>query len=138
MRYPNIALPDVNVASIQSYPAFDDLTLKTDSEGFVTLNANWDLTNQEGLGNWRISSVFTCALESNKCPLEAYERAKSFGHQIYFIYGIGSCLTNSKREKTARVVVFDGLKIKFQGKKFVVRPAANQNWHLEEIVEGAK
>lgn len=134
MKWDNMGIPDSQIEHIQEWPGYDVVTLATDSNGFVNLWDDMNLTNSKGLGNWKIGSVMSYALKSNECPIAAYEREKSLGFDVYYIIGLGTCISAHKQPKTARVAIHKGMKINFQGKQFTIEPANNDNWSLKEII----
>lgn len=82
---------------------------------------------------YTFGDVFTYALEYGECPLEALERAKGFGHKIYWLnpdpVALGTAVTEDKKRA---FLVNVGEKVKYAGKIFTVEAAPNDNLVLVE------
>ncbi len=116
-------------AVVQSFPAADIVRREADSKGFINLTADEVITDstEAGSGSWTIGSVVSAALSSGDCPLEAVERAKGFGHPLYFIFTNATCLSRSAQERATRILINEGDVVRFEGKLFIIESAANDN-----------
>ena len=86
---------------------------------------------------YTFGDVFSYALESGRCPLEALERAKGFGHNVYWLSQNPIVLSaRGVEEKEYAFSVNVGDQVKYAGKIFTVKKSANNNlvlidWGLE-------
>lgn len=116
---------------IKSFPAFDIFTRQADSYGRVNVSAGDQLI--DGSSTYYVSSVVSCALESNQCPIEAIEHAKTNNHQLYWIGTNPICISNSEIVKENMLQVdFDAI-YRLEGQAFKIVPANNGNLGLEWI-----
>ena len=77
--------------------------------------------------------VFSYALRSGKCPLEALEQAQGFGHEIYWLNQNPIVLSAYKtEEKEYAFSVNVGDQVKYAGKIFTIEKAPNDNLALIE------
>ena len=82
---------------------------------------------------YTFGDVFSSALGSGRCPLEALERAKGFGHKIYWLNQnpiVVSAYKTEEKEYAFSVNVGD--QVKYAGKIFKVEKAPNDNLALIE------
>jgi len=117
---------------VGSYPAYDVIN-NEDENGVIKLKAGDNLIKKNHLTKFKINSVMSYALEYNECPIKAYERAIELKQEVYFIFGLGSCLTSHKQKRKEYIEIYAGAKVYFQGKNFIVKKANNDNFNLEEI-----
>ena len=127
---------------IKSYPAYDVIKATTNEDGVKALHADDKLVlRKENLNNpdyqhlnkFMISSVASSALKNNRCPIKAIERAKTNGHDLHFIFELGSCLTSHKQAKKTYIEVSIDDRIYFEGRLFEIKAASNDNLTLKEI-----
>jgi len=119
-------------AIVKSFPAGDIVRREADIKGFINLTAGELITDstEAGSGSWTIGSVVSSALSSGDCPLEAVERAKGFGHPLYYVFGNATCISRCDSERTTRILIEEGDIINFEGKQFIIEPAPNNNKYL--------
>lgn len=128
---------------IAAYPAYDVVEAKTNKDGVKELHAEQKLIQgnrklaanhrYQHLNKFMISSVASSALKDNKDPIAAIERAKANGHDLHFIFGLGSCLTAHKQARKEYIEVSVGDKVYFEGRLFELQAANNNNLHMKEI-----
>jgi hypothetical protein len=78
-------------------------------------------------------SVASYALHCDKCPIEAWCKARARGHKLYWLNPNGSILTAEKRAKEDRVALDFEDEIIFEGHLFRIVKEANQNAGLVEV-----
>lgn len=79
-----------------------------------------------------LGSVASEAERYNENVNEAVERAKSFGHDLYYAFGLGVTLTAEPQAKKTVTGFNYGDTIRFAGKTFRIDRAPNQNVKLVE------
>ncbi len=90
------------------------------------------------LHSWfKFGSVVSYALAYSECPIEAYERARKTGNEIYWLTQMPTMLTSSHTPKENRVALEFGDKLIFEGHIFELVPEANRNAGLREVKGGA-
>jgi len=82
---------------------------------------------------FQIGSVEGYAKKRGDDPVARVERAKSLGHELYYAFGLGVVLHNGPKVKTTKLGLAFGDVISFEGKKFRLDPAPNQNVKLTEV-----
>jgi len=85
---------------------------------------------------YKINSVVSSTLSDGRDPVAAVERAKNNGHELHFIFGLGSVLTSHKVEKKRFIEVKHGDVVEFEGLIFTIEPANNDNLSLVEVKDG--
>lgn len=85
--------------------------------------------------HYQIGSVISSALERGDDPFEAIERATKNGHELHFIFGLGSSITSQTRDRKTYIEVSHGDIVRFEGKYFTIEKAPNQNLHLEPFID---
>ncbi len=86
---------------------------------------------------FKLSSVAAYAAQYNKDEEEAVARAKSFGHELYFMVPLGCSLTSHQRQHEIKVLVKPYQLIEFDGQLLRAEPACNKNIKLVPIGEAA-
>ncbi|HHQ6598117.1 TPA: hypothetical protein ACSTLU_004423 [Serratia fonticola] len=86
---------------------------------------------------FKLSSVAAYAAQYNEDEAEAVARAKSFGHELYFMVPLGCSLTSQKRSHANKYLVKPNQLISFDGQLLRVEPASNKNIKLVPIGEAA-
>lgn len=84
------------------------------------------------LTTYVLGDVMSYALSNGQCPFAAQKQASDRGHEIYFAFSTGACLSSSP---TKQEVVFGqefGDVITYAGKKFQLVKAPNNNVTLVE------
>ena len=84
-------------------------------------------------GIFRIGSVVSYSLESNRCPIEAVERAVKNGHNLHWISAQATWISSSKQERVTHISVNTNDIYKFQGKYFKIAHDSNKNLKLVEV-----
>lgn len=111
-------------AIVETTPVFDYVKREEDN-GYINVTDGEVLaTKVEGKGFYEhhvIGSVVSYALRSNECPLEAVARAKENGHELYYTFKVGACLSAHQQPRETMIVVEDGTVIRFEGKIFTVK-----------------
>jgi len=115
---------------IKSYPAFDVVRREADRHGVINITANETITDESMSGGWYLGSVVSFALESNDCPLEAVERAKTNRHDLHWINAESTCISSSPQDLPARIQIKEDDIIRFEGKLFTIAKAPNNNKRL--------
>jgi hypothetical protein len=82
---------------------------------------------------YQIGSVIGGAVKDGNDPLEALERAKSFGHQLVFIFGLGSSIHNGPRSTRKHIFVKHGMTVRFMGQFYEIIKTSNDNLGLKPI-----
>ena len=82
---------------------------------------------------YTFGDVFSFALSSGDCPLEALKRAEGFGHKIYWLNQNCVVLSRMVQDQEAAFLVSVGDEIKYAGKIFKVEKAPNNNLSLIEV-----
>jgi len=118
---------------IASYPAYNVVTLDEIEPGFINLKSGDKIISPNHLSKFQINSVVSYALQYNEDPIKSYNDAIERGHETHYIIALGSSLTARKFAKKIYIEVAVGQKIIFEGKKFEVIAANNDNRKLKEI-----
>lgn len=84
---------------------------------------------------FKIGSVGGYAVKNGDCPVEAVERAKANGHELHYVYGLGASISNQQREKGEKFALAWGEEIGFEGKRYTLEKAPNQNVRLVPVAE---
>lgn len=82
---------------------------------------------------FKIGSVIGSAIHNGDDPLAALERAKGFGHELHFVFGLGVSITSHQRAKEEKFALNWGDVIGFHGKRFKLAKAPNDNVALIEV-----
>jgi len=86
-----------------------------------------------GLRTYVLGDVMSYALSNGACPFAAQQQASDRGHEIYYAFSTGACLSSSPKKQE---VVFGqefGDVITYAGKKFQIMKAPNNNVRLVEV-----
>lgn len=86
----------------------------------------------QGLKRYKIGSVASSAIESDNCPMREIERAKGFGHELHFVFGLGASISNPPRKPDYGTQIRFGETVYFEGRLFTFAKAANDNIKLIE------
>lgn len=108
-------------------PAFEIVTLD-DRNGATELKDNDVLFFN--LGTYKIGSVVGYALENGEDPIAAYNHAVQMGHELHYIFGLGACISDSRRERKRVIKVTIGMTVHFHGELFTIETAPNDNLKL--------
>lgn len=128
-----------NEVVISSYVAWDIISRATDSDGYIHITSEDQLTfsNYGNLGNYCAMDGAEYYREAGYSEAEIVERlqvdAQCWDSQRYQIMNLGSAITADKQPRELLLSLKFGDKVKFCGKKFIVKAAANHNAKLEEI-----
>lgn len=123
---------------VASYPAYTVIALDPLPDylgGCVQLKAN-DKLGYENKGSYEkhvISSVISYALDGDRCPITAAYEAHARGHDLHYIFPTGASITAHKRDPETLIQVTNGMKIKFEGRFFVIERARNNNLKLVPV-----
>ncbi len=118
--------------SCAAYDAFDRaVNTWGDNKDCINLTAGDQIVVDGQLGTYTVGSVIACALEDNKDPIAAFERAVGFGHQTIWINQNCTVLTAHDRAKEKMIVVTIGMLVFIEGKRFKITREANNNLGLE-------
>lgn len=82
---------------------------------------------------FQIGSVAGSAVKRGDDPIAAIERAKANGHELHFVFGLSVSITSHKRDKEQKLALNWGDIIGFEGKRYKLVKAPNQNVGLEEV-----
>lgn len=122
---------------LYSCPAYDVVegTLERYSaDPCVVLTDGVELANADKpMRHYMIGSVVSSCMKRGDCPIDAVERAKGFGHDLHFIFALGSCISLHKQARTTYVGVRVGQRVKFEGRYFEIVAQANDNLGLKQI-----
>lgn len=114
-------------------PGYDVVTLaERPNTDYVELKSGDRL--DKNMKHYMIDSVISSTIDDNRDPMVAYERAVRLGHDLHFIFPLGTSITSHRREKETYIKVWVGMKIKFEGKFFTIVARNNDNLGLEENV----
>ena len=86
-----------------------------------------------GLTQYKLGDVFSYALANGKCPIAAQQKASLAGHEIYFAYSLGACLSSSPQKQEVTFAQDFGDVISYAGKQFKLVKAPNNNVKLVEV-----
>lgn len=78
-------------------------------------------------------SVFGSAVQNGDDPLEAYCRANDRGHEIRWVNANAVVLSNSPKAQVTRYVMAFGDEISFEGTRYRLDKAPNDNVKLTQI-----
>lgn len=128
---------------IASYPAYDVVEAKTNAFGVKWIEDNMQLVRRnkrlsltdkyQHLSKFTVGCVVGYAVKNNDCPIEAIERAKKHGHEMYWLSQNASCITSHKQARKEYVEIATDDIVYFQGKLFKVYAQSNGNLGLEEV-----
>lgn len=79
-------------------------------------------------------SVASYALENGECPYDAARTAETSGHKKYWLIPCSTMLTAEDTPKEQRVAVDWWQEIIFEGRSFTIKPDANRNAKLVEVI----
>lgn len=119
--------------TIKEYPAYNVVTF---AEGEPKVYDGETLTDEKHLANWKLGSVVAYAIENGENPIEKYNQAKERGHETHYAMALGSCISSHyepKKHSDYRIVVKYGDEIVFQGERFRIEKAHNNNINLVRI-----
>ena len=127
---------------IDTCPAFDTVTrasyaLNIPEGGATVINitAGDLLVRPDMLGRYTVGSVVTYALEYNKCPLKAVERAKKHAHELHWINHNPTTLSNSETIRTKCLMIDFNTLYRLEGITFKIAPTHNDNLKLIEVTQ---
>lgn len=83
--------------------------------------------------HFKVGSVVSYALRSDSCPIAAIERAKEHGHDLHFIYGLGTCITSHKQARKTYIGVTIGQRVRFEGLYFEVVKTGREHLGLKAL-----
>jgi hypothetical protein len=86
-----------------------------------------------GLTSYKLGDVLSYALSYGECPFAAQQKASIAGHEIYFAFSLGACITSSPKKQEVIFSQDFGDVIKYAGKKFQLVKAPNNNVSLVEV-----
>lgn len=121
---------------VHDYPAYDVVEYEKDHRGHIHLKAGDTLVHDDVTQHHNIGSVCSSAIEEGDCPHEATERAKGFGHDLHYVYPIGSVISNMKTEKGRRIWINSEDTYCFEGVIFKFEPLRRD--HLKMVKVGMK
>ena len=101
--------------------------VRSDREYAIMIRGQWEL--------FYASSVASYALEYNEDPIEAYQRAVEHGHETHWLGKKATSLTAHKRARETYEALSIGQHVYFQGRRFEIRRAANDNVKLVELTK---
>lgn len=85
---------------------------------------------------WRAFTFGSCAsyaLESQECPIAAYERALKLGHPTHWLNQNGTMISDHKESQKVLYGLQLGDTVHFEGRDFILTPASNGNISLKEV-----
>lgn len=82
---------------------------------------------------YRLGSVASYSMKNNACPIKALDRAREHGHKLHWANAETVVLTAHKRAKEQRYGLDLGDVIEFEGRKFRLDRAPNDNVNLVEV-----
>lgn len=85
-----------------------------------------------GLTSYVLGDVMSYALNNGKCPFAAQQQASDRGHEIYYAFSTGACLSSSPQKQEVTFALEFGDVITYAGKKFQIAKAPNNNVRLIE------
>jgi len=86
-----------------------------------------------GLTQYKLGDVMSYALKNGKCPFAAQQKAYLAGHEIYFAFAMGACLSSSPKKQEVTFAQEFGDVITYAGKDFKLVEAPNNNVRLVEV-----
>ena len=84
---------------------------------------------------FKLGSVFGCAVADGRDVIAAYERTKKLGHKVHWANAQAVAITAWKQEKRTVWGLDFGSEISFEGIRFRLEKAPNDNISLIEIKE---
>lgn len=133
---------------ITSYPAYNIIRVVKAAARFnkdlmfTALEAGDQLALDSGRvkhgHHYQIGSVISSSLKDDRDPLEAVERAIKNGHEMHFIFGLGTTLTSHMQNKKTYIEINLGDIVRFEGKYFTIEKAPNNNLRFEPFTQGEK
>jgi hypothetical protein len=78
-------------------------------------------------------SVVSYALSCNADPIEWLDRARNRTEELHWLNLCATTLHNGPHGHDVYQAIMVGDVVNFEGRKFVVKPAANRNFKLEEV-----
>lgn len=88
-----------------------------------------------GLTRYKIGSVVSSCLKDGDCPIHGIDRARKLGHELHFVFGLGTCLTAEGTRPDYGTAVQYGDRVLFEGRVFLLAEANNHNIKLVEVAE---
>jgi hypothetical protein len=85
-----------------------------------------------GLRIYTLGDVMSYAINNGACPFAHHEKACAAGHEIYYAYSTGACLSSSPTKQEVTFAQEFGDVITYAGKKFQLVKAPNNNVRLVE------
>lgn len=117
---------------VKSYPAYDVVKLNPDA-GNKVFDGEF-LYNEQTHTSWKLGSVVGYAVEKGIDPIKSYNDAIERGHDTHYAFSVGASLTSGHRDKEPRRISVDyGDEITFQGQKFIIEKANNDNINLIKV-----
>jgi hypothetical protein len=86
-----------------------------------------------GLTQYELGDVLSYALSNGECPFDAKQQASDRGHEVYYAFSKGACLSSSPKKQEVIFGQEFGDVIKYAGKKFQLVKAPNNNVSLVEV-----
>ena len=88
-----------------------------------------------GLTQYKLGDVLSYALSNGECPFDAKQQASDRGHEVYYAFSKGVCLSSSPtKQKEVTFAQEFGDVITYAGKKFQLVKAPNNNVKMVEQV----
>lgn len=85
--------------------------------------------------SFKIGSVVGYAIKNGDDPMAAVEHAEANGHDLEYVFGLGTSISNQRHEKGEKFALAWGDEIGFHGKRFRLEKAPNQNVRLVPVTE---
>jgi hypothetical protein len=83
---------------------------------------------------FQLGSVVSYAMRYKQCPIAGLERAKANGHELHFAFALATIISDPPQAKRTVTGLNFGDVIEFEGRKFKLAPANNDNVRLVEVV----
>jgi hypothetical protein len=83
---------------------------------------------------YQLGSVVSYAMRYKQCPIAGLERAKANGHDLHFAFALATIISDPPQAKRTVTGLAFGDVIEFEGRKFKLAPANNDNVRLVEVV----
>ena len=125
-----------NEAVVASFPAYDIVEREPNRDGYVVLSVEDLLGMDSGRGyysSYYLGSAVSYALANGDCPVRSVERVKERGEALWWINARGSSLSAGSRAKEKLVLVWPGMRVRFEGRLFEIAKAPNSNLKLVEL-----
>lgn len=113
---------------VHQLPAYNVFEGKSLREGYKPGDALYIKGRRYTLGDCIDHAIRNC-----KDPIAAVERAQKNGHSVYWLYQQAPVLSSSPYSQPPAFAVEPYDHIKYHGREFVVLPASNDNYDLEEV-----